>query len=593
MDQPRLSREALLADLDIELVSALYQAASEADTFDVLVETLQNRYAPEAPASDENLRDAVSHQLGTIDALMENQQVSVSRDPLERAVEEVPTAAIVIDPSCHVIVANELGEALFAAKPGQTFATTCIDPSYRAQFDSFLTSARLRGNQRRIIVRLDPEQLSGAEEQPIKHELAEGLIIESPHRDHGCIALRALEIPWPDALGQQLQETFGLTEAECGIAREFYELRDSKAVAEQRGTTLPTVRTQLKSIYAKSGTGNQAQLLQLLSLLAARASLDSRSRKAPWSNPLGREASFVRSDGRSIAHAWQGAPDGKPVLVVHGHTLAHLFPPEADRLFRVAGLKLHILSRPGFGHSEFDPDCDATQDSAHVVREFCALHDLRNVPAIAISSGLIPLSKAIQDDPQLVSAIVNTGYIWLPHVPLPNDMRPHHRIVFKIAQLSPRLFQTFSRIAYRNMIRVGVDWYIDRLLGEDSVDAAYFGAGNNAGLIRAAARHLLAQGADVYAREMTQDRACLETLLNRDELPLLFAVPQSDEVHQVDAYRDELTKFNNRTFKVLPGTGELYFYRAAQSLAQMTIRHIGEHAPGYEACLDALAAHTD
>ena len=589
MEQKAKELGDLMAELDIELVAALYRAAGEPDAFEDLIEALKTRYQRQTSDEDEDLRDAVVRQLDTINTIVAEQGPGLSRDPLERAVEEVPTAAIVIDPFGKVILTNELGEDLFAARPGGTFDLDLVEPSYRRQFSDFLASARLRGNQRRIIIRLDTNANDNEADAIAPIELAEAIIVDSARRDHGCIALRTMEIPWTASIERQLEEAFGLTQAECAIAREFYELRDTKGVAQRRGTSLATVQTQIKSIFAKTQTTGQAQLLQVLSVLSARAALDKRSRVAAWSNPIGREASFIRSDGRSVAYSWQGEEDGKPVLVLHGHTLGHIFPPEADRAFRAAGLKLHLLSRPGFGHSEFDPNASSIDDSARSIVEFCEEMGLRRVPVITISSGLTGLSRALERNPQIASSIMHLGYLWFKHLPVSHEVPSIQQIIFKLAGRAPRLLSTFSQIAYRNMRRVGVDWYIDRVLGDKSHDISYFRSSQNAGLIRAAAGHLLVQGPDLYARELYEPREPAFDLLRQSSLPTMLALPEYDTIHDFTAYAEALSLNENVRLELLKDSGELYFYKAAETIARLTIQHFAATAPGYESCLDRIA----
>ncbi|MGB3471864.1 MAG: hypothetical protein WBA51_13665 [Erythrobacter sp.] len=579
-----------LAALDIKLVSALYRAAGEPEAYDNLVAMLEQRYQPDSPAAKGSLREAVVEQLGTINTIVSEQDMSLSHDPLERAVQEVPTAAIVIDPYGKIILTNEIGQVSFRARPGEKFDLGLIDPVYRQRFDDFIASARLRGNQRRIIVRLDAEYVPGNDTGSATVELAEAMIVESARRDHGCIALRTLEIPWTDLIDNQLCEAFGLTEAECEIAREFYRLKDTRTVAQHRGTSLATVQTQLKSIYAKTQTSSQAQLLQVLSLLAARAALDKRSQVAAWSNPIGREASVLRRDGNDIAYSWQGAKDGQPVLVVHGHTLGHIFPPEADRIYREAGLKLYLVSRPGFGHSGLNTSVTSAEDAALTIIDFCRELGLHHVPVLTISSGLIGLSEALDEVPELVSSIMHLGYLWFNEVPLARSLPRHQRLVFKLADRAPRLLKTFSRIADRNMRRVGIDWYIDKVLGDRAHDTAYFRSGENAGLIRAAAGHVLAQGPDIYARELPQPRKPAFDLLRQSRLPTMLALPEHDTIHEFDDYAKALSLNESVRLELLRDSGELYFYKSAETIARLAIQHFAKTAPGYEFLRESVEA---
>lgn len=58
---------------------------------------------------------------------------------------------------------------------------------------------------------------------------------------------------------------FDLTRAEARVAQEITIGRSVEEVAASMGTTLATVRTQLKSVYRKTGVNRQSQLVALLS----------------------------------------------------------------------------------------------------------------------------------------------------------------------------------------------------------------------------------------------------------------------------------------------------------------------------------------
>jgi len=54
---------------------------------------------------------------------------------------------------------------------------------------------------------------------------------------------------------------FGLTEAEARVGAGLALGKDVQAMADEAGTTVNTVRTQLKSVMAKTGTRRQAELV--------------------------------------------------------------------------------------------------------------------------------------------------------------------------------------------------------------------------------------------------------------------------------------------------------------------------------------------
>lgn len=63
---------------------------------------------------------------------------------------------------------------------------------------------------------------------------------------------------------QALVSTFGLTPAEVRLATALAEGKDLRTIAEQNRVTLGTVRSQLKSLMAKTDTHRQAELVGLL-----------------------------------------------------------------------------------------------------------------------------------------------------------------------------------------------------------------------------------------------------------------------------------------------------------------------------------------
>ncbi|MGI8568893.1 MAG: helix-turn-helix transcriptional regulator [Methylocella sp.] len=96
----------------------------------------------------------------------------------------------------------------------------------------------------------------------------------------------AIEIPWlglcPPAamvtvddpetgrrqLAQNLHNRFGLTGAETGLAAEILKGDGRAAAARRRGVSVATARAQLSSIFEKTGTHRQAELVHLLLELA-------------------------------------------------------------------------------------------------------------------------------------------------------------------------------------------------------------------------------------------------------------------------------------------------------------------------------------
>ena len=75
--------------------------------------------------------------------------------------------------------------------------------------------------------------------------------------------------PNASSLLVELPRLYGLTPAECRVAVKLLELDSLTCIADSLCRSEQTVRSQLKSIYAKTGTHSQTQLLKLLLGLSA------------------------------------------------------------------------------------------------------------------------------------------------------------------------------------------------------------------------------------------------------------------------------------------------------------------------------------
>ena len=63
---------------------------------------------------------------------------------------------------------------------------------------------------------------------------------------------------------RELTQRFGLTRAEIELALAVVETGSRKAAAEMRGVSDATARTQLTSIFDKTGVRRQTELVRLL-----------------------------------------------------------------------------------------------------------------------------------------------------------------------------------------------------------------------------------------------------------------------------------------------------------------------------------------
>lgn len=144
----------------------------------------------------------------------------------------------------------------------------------------------------------------------------------------------------------------GLTAAEARLTAKLVQGLSLTDAADALDITAHTARTQLKSIFAKTGVRRQSELLRLLTEVSTLPVTPVNSAKQSNSPPR----RFVTlSDGRQLFYREYGEPVGAPVLYFHVGMASSLVIPEIARATAKQRLRLIAFERPGFGQSTPSP----------------------------------------------------------------------------------------------------------------------------------------------------------------------------------------------------------------------------------------------
>lgn len=186
---------------------------------------------------------------------------SLGAVPTQPALRALRVAAFLLDEHARVVEHNVLAGELLESLPPSCFRFGVLRRIATRCTPTIPEAIRLcRANHHVQLVAV----LEGAHPR-----IVQGTLTEVPSvlaADKRCYML-LLELPRGDGLqaAQSVAPLFGLTPAEVRVLAGLLDGVSPAAIAEAGGTSLPTVRTQISNILAKTGTAGQSELLVLLS----------------------------------------------------------------------------------------------------------------------------------------------------------------------------------------------------------------------------------------------------------------------------------------------------------------------------------------
>lgn len=512
----------------IDIVAAAYRALHEGEGFDALIREWQARLDA-MPLEAIEMDEAGAAQFAALRDLIERVPQPAGIAGVFRAIADAPGAAIVLSPNLTVIAANEAGQHYFATTLGSRPDFAFLDDQGRDTLHELVRASQQRGNRSQAIVRIFPAR--GPE------GLAECFLIRGENVDRDLVALRALGMDWQPSVDSSLQQAFGLTGGECHIARLLFELADLAQVAEARGTSIRTVRTQLHQIFQKTGCGSQVDLFRMLAAMCARASERSASvavaegaQPARWSDPLGREAYFTGPYGQ-IAYSWMGRPGGRPAILAHAPMTGYVLSEPVQAALESADIQLFAPSRPGFGNSAATASVDAVAAGSAVIGAMMDHLGVSAAPLVGLVNGFVPALRFASDHPQRVTQLLNLGACLPLDTPeLTASLPPHQRVLLDLARQSPRTCDVVVRLGLRIARARGPEFILARLYAASPEDTATAFDPEILAILMASTSLLTAQDHRAFLRDLSLISYPFGDMLRAPGPPITMIAGMADPV---------------------------------------------------------------
>jgi pimeloyl-ACP methyl ester carboxylesterase/DNA-binding CsgD family transcriptional regulator len=468
---------------ELELIDRMYAVAMEPERFDELIEIWYTRLSQidiegfgKFPGTQAYLERHIK-RAGTILSLVTTHEEALPR-PLQEKLNSEPQAMIALSDEGIVKAFNPAAQALYHVDAGDKIGKVA----------AFAGAQDILAKEIRRISRLDDEDLQsklslfripGDDNTPQLLISFSGWMTSGGRR---FVLLRTSQFTWPETLTPLFSQAFGLTEAETDVVRLIVEGASVEDVADLRGSTVTTVRSQIKSIYAKTGTRNQSEFMRMaigLTMMPLRKKDEvTGAFKAP-SSSLGKahplpehRRLFTLPDGRLMDYAVFGAAEGRPCVYFHLEYLGDLWPETMAMAAARRGLKIIAPARPYYGRSSPYPKGTVNYEQNSQDMEHLLAH-LKVKKAVFVSTtvGGMYLTALWQHKPDLCAGMVAISPAFQPITAKDEKNMPIFiRFMASVVFRHPQLLEHITKLGYAYHSRVGSRKFLKLIHGDIPVD---------------------------------------------------------------------------------------------------------------------------
>ena len=379
----------------------IYELVSEPGEYDSFMRSLLDKWEIGELVEDENTPDAFDPHWGKASSLVD--KVSPWRLETETELEKYLSSKLhmmlAIDVDGNIVGANSAARSLydlaFDAHISDLPLSAADAKELAKQVESLVAGQNGKNH---------PNNISRFQNQitkkPILFKLEDYHDAETKQK---LAVLISNEIYWPPHLGVILQDLFDLTHAEIDVVRLMMGGARVDDIAEKRSTSTTTVRSQLKSIFAKTETPSQLECLRLViglalmherdegNLIAARIQAGADTAHYPREN---QRQLLKLKNGRQLDYSVFGAKDGSKlkghVLFFHDQAFGDTWFKEAVVAATRAGLQIIAPLRPGFGRTTlYDGPASDPLAFAPDIKELLDHLEVKKAAIMTVRSGLV------------------------------------------------------------------------------------------------------------------------------------------------------------------------------------------------------------
>ena len=392
-ESERVNASVHIEDIDSELIGIVYEAAFDPhfwpdllEATEALVTRKEGVPLPTPPSSDatqdspplfpsklgkkesERLALLLPHLSRALKLKREYQHIDHERGQAQAILEQFPVGVLLVTDSGHILSANQQAldiiyksDIVFVQDNELCIHDQALDRRLKECIEQAASPAQ----------ETNEPQVSSLKVAGEDNALPVSLLIAPDpypniyydrHSENCAVVFITSRLAGQRISKQSLRVLFGLTPAEARLAALLASGATLEQAAERCFISKNTAKVQLKSIFSKTGTGRQAELVKLILSSPAVLGLapadttseeDRATEGSEWQ--VNHEGHISLKDGRRLQYAEFGDPTGTPVIFIHGVLGCRYERHPDDRLTRDLGIRLIVPDRPGYGLSDYSP----------------------------------------------------------------------------------------------------------------------------------------------------------------------------------------------------------------------------------------------
>ncbi len=552
-------------DQKAQIVDRLYDVAIDPVRLEQLLEVWEGSAAPLRVGSVEaaiTLDDPeIEAHLGRATVFLERFEAARDDGGYRAILEDIPrSAAFLSDGGGHIAACNRAAMVAFGIRDGGPVDGLPFDADDIATLRGIVLKVAARREEKVITLRMR----SLTTGSPVIVRISP---VDSDARPPLALVL-STELVWPEGFEMTVQEAFGLTAAEVEIVRGITLGLPLKDIAEGRGRSVETVRTQLRSILAKTETHSQSELVRVvLGLMdVALIPVDDSVRGARTGALDPVTFHQMRGpDGRRLEWISFGAPNGRPVLYMHLDYGLIRWPARAEVAARKRGLQVIVPVRAGYGRS--DLHARGVDHITGVAADYAAVMDhLRARGAVVIPMGAdLRFALALAASrPDLVRSIVGCAcQLPLRTAAQYERMDKWQRFILANARYAPKVLPFLVKAGFSLARGLGKASFFRQVNGGSAADMAAFARPDIRDAVLEGSEVCMGTkmlAAEAFTRECISSEKDWSALVRGATVPVKLFQGDQDPQTPVLTIHELMVDFPHLEIEFLPDTGQLLFF---------------------------------